>query len=217
MTSIYKAIVLTTTAAISSAASGQPVAVNSLAAYDAAVAPSATIVDTFDGSTQNGVSLTTDIGIVSTLTNGTPFSPPDNWYNHPDFDLSEFGFALDRSGSVATRNVVWTFPETVFGFYGAFESVTGIDVGIGSTQGDVSTWFDISDVADPNPGPNPASGFFGLVDNAGFDSVIFRVDPSFGSTFDVYWLTEMGISVIPAPASVGLLGLGLLAGARRQR
>ncbi|MEM1186628.1 MAG: hypothetical protein AAGI53_16685 [Planctomycetota bacterium] len=188
-----------------------------LADYEAALGSTVTIVDTFDGSSQNAVSLTTDIGIVSTLTNGTPFSPPDNYYNDPNFGLSEFGFALDSSGSVATRNVVWDFQQTVYGFYGEFVSVTGIDVGIGSTEGEVTQWFDISDVADPNPGNNPAEGFFGLVDTNGFDSVIFRVDPSFGSSFDVFWLTEMGISVVPTPGSIAVLGLGCVGVARRRR
>ena len=185
---------------LTGAAMAAPVAVGSQTDYDNATGPANTTIDTFDGSTQNAVSITTDIGIVSTLTGGTPFDPPDHYYNHPDFDLSEFGFALDRGGSVATRNVVWTFPEEIIGFSGEFVSVTGIDVGIGSSAAEVTQWFDISDIADPNAGPNPAQGFFGLVDTDGFDSVVFRVDPSFGSSFDVYWLTEMAFStVVPCP------------------
>ena len=191
--------------------------VNNLTDYNNAIAPSISIYDGFDGTTQNAVSVTTDIGIVGTLTNGTPFNPPDNYYNHPDFDLSEWGFALDRNNSVATRNVVWDLPDDTIGFWGEFVSVTGIDV---SVVGGDGTWYDISEIIVGGPGdpPNPVEGFFGLVDNSGLDQVVFRVDPSFGSQFEIFWLTEMAINVIPAPSTavLGLAGLGVLSGRRRR-
>jgi len=68
---------------------------------------------------------------------------------------------------------------------------------------------------------NAVNGFFGVVDPDGFDTALFRVDPSFGSSFDTYWLTEMGISTtaIPEPSTSVLFGFMLLTliGHRRRR
>lgn len=191
--------------------------VTNITDYNNAVDPSISFFDGFDGSTQNAVSVTTDIGIVGTLTNGTPFDPPDNYYNHPDFDLSEWGFALDRNGGIATRNLVWDLPDGTIGFWGEWISVTGADVSIVNGDG---TWYDISEIITGMPGdpPEGVDGFFGMVDNAGIDQVIFRVDPTFASSFEIFWLTEMGINVVPSPstAALGLAGLTLMCRRRRK-
>ena len=82
-----------------------------------------------------------------------------------------------------------------------------------------SSWIDISVAitGDPVDNPvNPVSGFFGIVEPEGFDQALFRVDPSFGSTFEVYWLTSMGITTIPEPSSGVILGLALLVGLSRR-
>lgn len=193
-----------------------PVVVTSLTDYDNAVGPSITKVDEFDGTTSDANTLVTDMGIVSTVSNGD-LTLPSQWYNHPDFDFSEFGFFLDRNGNVGPRVVTWTFPEPVLGFYGEWVSVTEADVTIVGGHGTV---YDISEAIDPNPGVNPVDGFWGLVDPAGIEQVQFSVDPDFGSSAGIFWLTSMGISTpIPEPSALGVIlpaGLAGLAGSRRR-
>ena len=107
-------------------------------------------------------------------------------------------------------------PANTIGFYGEWQTVTGADVSINGLAG---PWFDISEAINPNPNAQDVAGFWGIVDPDGITNVAFRVDPAFGN-FEIFWLTSMGISQVPEPASMAMFataGAAALAFQRRKR
>ncbi|MEM9353517.1 MAG: hypothetical protein AAGA92_10935 [Planctomycetota bacterium] len=200
---------------LAASAYAAPTQYTSLTDYNNAVGSLLTTIDTFDGpTTSDADTIVTDIGILSETANGS-MALPSQFYNHPDFDLSEFGFVLDRLGGTAPRNILWTMPANTIGFYGEWVTVTGADVSINGLAG---PWFDISEAINPNPNAQNVEGFWGIVDPDGITDVAFRVDPAFGN-FEIFWLTSMAITQVPEPASATLIGLAAaaLAFPRRRR
>ncbi len=172
--------------------------VNSLAAFNAEIDNGPTETYTFPINTANSVSI--DFGAFTTT-----MSNPDPGTIHRVVN-ERFLFQLDDPITNVDTMLTMEFDAQIFGLGFDAEGIEQIDISIDGGL----TFFDISDAIGGAPGE---AGFFGIVGDGGFTTVIFDIigpGGDGGLLDNLVYTTGPVPSPVPLPASAFLLGASLL-------
>ena len=168
-------------------AQGVPVAVTSVADFQAAIGAAETATDTFSNDIPGGVEITFDSGVVSTLVGGNlEFAEEDNAVSG-----GRFAGGVGGDGIASALTLTWTFPKPVIGFVAEFNKVEVLDVTI-SGSGQV---FDLATEA------GGERRVFGLIDTANpFTQVQFGVRDSI--RLDNFSIDNLTFAAAPTAADM---------------
>lgn len=198
-------------------------------AFLAAAAGLTLTYDGFGGPVAAADSITFASGVVSTNSGGTRYSTDNQvtggrYRNNVD-DLDPDS-ATDPTFQFGSFTVTWTLPTTVTALGFTFDSTKR------NTDGSDFTVVEIGGVTYPvataasaqspsSTDPRERTGFFGITDAAGFDTLRFSLATATGN--DTFFVDDLRFGGTPAPvplppaAAMLLAGIGTLAAARRRR